>query len=1184
MTFWNSTRCAAPSHIFEVGSDPKASSPLGNFMRSTLRKATCVLPGLVAWIGITVISCLGDDHERTVRGQIDARMMRQPDISARHIAFVYAGDIWVAPKEGGVATRLSSPRGEESFPKFSPDGSLIAFSANYDGNLDIYVVPTEGGLPRRITHHGAPDRLVGWYPDGKYLLFATSMTSYKDRFNQLYRVSVNGGLPEKLPVPYGEFGEIAPDGKTLAYTPVSTDFRTWKRYRGGMNPDIWLFDLEKLTARNLTKSPAAESVPMWYGNKLYFLSDGDENKRANIWLCNLNSGEFKQVTFFKQFDVHFPSIGPMDIVFECAGRLYLLDLRHNTYRPVEISVVTDRATLKPRIENVSGYIHHATISPSGKRALFEARGEVFSAPAENGVVRNLTRSPGVAERFPTWSPDGKWIAFFSDRTGEYELTLIPTTTVPGEKTGPVEQILTSLGPGFRYRPQWSPDSRKILWIDQAMRIWVHDLDTKTNKVIDQQLWMYHGDLNSFRASWSPDSRWIAYAGDLDNRHTCIVLYDYANHRRHQVTSGFYDDSQPVFDPEGKYLFFLTGRSFQPIYSDVDNSWIYANTTRIAAVPLRKDVPSPLAPRNDEEPEKKKTDEGKSTDKQPDKQNPDNTKEPHKPRSDKHDDSTTDPDQPQKDTADSTQKTQDKKTERDRKDDQKPKPVEIDLDDFEGRVVLLPPRAGRYANLCTVPGKIIYRVLPRTGSDGGPSPVEFYDLEKRETRRIVDDADDIELSANRDKLLVRKANAYHVIEPKEGQRLDKRIDTSTFEALIDPVAEWKQIFNDAWRFQRDYFYDPALHGVNWGEIRERYLRLLADAVTRWDVNYILGELIGELNSSHTYRGGGDTENPPTRGVGYLGCDFVFTNGAFQIAKILRGAPWDAEVRSPLLSPGITNVNEGDYLLAVNGEPIDTSEDPWAAFQGLADKPVLITVNSKPTFEGAREVLVHTLASEARLRNLAWINENRLRVEKLSDGKVGYVYVPDTGQNGQNELVRQWRAQISKPGLIIDERFNSGGQIPDRFVELLNRPLRNFWGVRDGRDWTWPPFAHFGPKAMLINGWSGSGGDCLPYYFKQSGLGPLIGLRTWGGLIGMTGVPQLIDGGTVTVPTFGIYSTNGQWIIEGYGVDPDIEVVDDPAAMARGEDPQLERAVKEVLKMLSENPPPQPRKPPYPKRDT
>lgn len=1109
--------------------------------------------------------------------RIDARMMRQPDVSATRIAFVYAGDIWIAPKTGGEAVRLSSPRGEESFPKFSPDGSRIAFSGNYDGNLDIYVVPVTGGLPQRITHHGAPDRMVGWYPDGRHILFATTMTSYKDRFNQLYQVPADGGLPEKLPMPYGEFGAISPDGKTIAYNPISVDFRTWKRYRGGMNPDIWLFDLTTLKARNLTKSEASESIPMWHGSTLYFLSDRDANKRFNLWAYDGPRAKFRQVTFFTDHDVHFPSIGPEDIVFENAGRLYLLDLKTEKYREVEITVTTDRATLRPRLENVSGLTQNATISPGGKRVLFEARGEIFSVPAEHGVVRNISRSSGVAERYPAWSPDGKLIAYFSDRTGEYELTVRNAAhSTEGDEE---ERTLTQLGAGYRYRPQWSPDSKKILWIDQTMRIHVYDFDTQTNRVIDQQLWMYHGALSRFSVSWSADSRWIAYAGDKENRNSAIVLYDYKSGKRHEVTAGFYNDEEPVFDPDGKYLFFRTGRTFSPSYGDLDNTWIYANTRNLAAVPLRKSVPSPLAPRNDEEPEKKKDEEKKPDEKKDD-----------KGKSEKSDQSDTEPKPGEKPSAEpkpeakddnpKDDKPADKKEEK--KDDKKPKPVEIDLVGFEQRVVILPTKPGRYADLCAVSGKLIYRWQPRTGSDATASPLDFYDLEKRETKRIIDDVDGMELAADRTKLLVRKDKIYAIIEPKEGQKLDKKLATGAFEAAVDPVAEWKQIFTDAWRLQRDFFYDPGLHGVDWDAMRERYGKLLADAVTRWDVNYVIGELIAELNSSHTYRSGGDTEKATERGVGYLGCDFVLTNGAYRIAKIVDGAPWDSEVRSPLLQPGITNIQAGDYLLAVNGEPVDTSKDPWAAFQGLAGKPVFLTVNDQPARKGAREVLVQTLTNEARLRNLAWINANRLRVEKLSDGKIGYVYVPDTGQNGQNELVRQWRGQVTKAGLIIDERFNSGGQIPDRFVELLDRPLRNFWGVRDGKDWAWPPVAHFGAKAMLVNGWSGSGGDCFPYYFKQSKLGPLIGQRTWGGLIGITGAPTLVDGGSVTVPTFGIYDAKGEWIIEGYGVDPDIEVVDDPGEMAKGGDPQLERAVFEVLKALRQNPPPEVKKPKYPDR--
>lgn len=1114
---------------------------------------------------------------------IDARMMRQPDVSATHIAFVYAGDIWVAPKAGGEAVRLSSPRGEESFPKFSPDGSLIAFSGNYDGNLDIYVVPTTGGLPRRITHHGAPDRVVGWYPDGKHILFASTMTSYKDRFNQLFKVSAEGGLPEKLPMPYGEFGAIAPDGKSIAYNPISVDFRTWKRYRGGMNPDLWLFDLTSLKARNLTQSDASESLPMWRGKTLYFLSDRDENKRFNIWALDMERNKFRAVTAFKDYDVHFPGIGPNDIVFENGGRLYLLDLKTEKQREVEITVTTDRSTLKPRLENVSGLIQRATVSPGGKRALFEARGEIFSAPAEHGVVRNVTRSSGVAERYPAWSPDGKLIAYFSDRTGEYELTVRNADNTGGEQT------LTKLGPGYRFLPQWSPDSKKILWIDQAMKIWIYDFATQTNRFVDRQLWMYHGELENFRVSWSADSRWIAYAGDKENRNSAIVIYDDKKLKRHEVTSGFYNDELPVFDPDGKYLFFRTGRTFNPSYSDLDTTWIYANSANLAAVPLRKDVPSPTAPRNDEEKKEEKKDEDKKSDEKKDEPKKDGDKKSeetlgltliHSPGESAVVSTNKEPNT----SSASTNKTSTVSTEKkdEKKDEKRPKPVLIDLDGFEQRVVLLPPKAGRYADLAAVSGKLIYRWLPRTGSGSEKSPIEFYDLEKREVKMILDNADDLQLSANRDKLLVRQDKVYAIIEPKESQKLDKKIATGGFEATVDPVAEWKQIFADTWRVERDMFYDPGLHGVDWNAMRARYGKLLEDAVTRWDVSFVIGELIAELNASHTYRSGGDTERSPERGVGYLGCDFTFTNGAYRMSKIITAAPWDSEVRSPLLRPGLTNVHEGDYLLAVNGEPLDPKEDPWAAFQGLADEPVFITVNDKPNLKGAREVLVQTLASEARLRHLAWIDANRRRVEKLSEGKVGYVYVADTSVHGQNELVRQWRGQTTTAGMVIDERFNSGGQIPDRFVELLNRPLRNFWAVRDGKDWSWPPVAHFGPKAMLMNGWSGSGGDCLPFYFKQSGLGPLIGQRTWGGLIGITGAPTLVDGGSITVPTFGIYDAKGEWIIEGYGVDPDIEVVDDPGEMARGGDPQLERAVFEVMKAIRQSPSPEVKKPKYPNR--
>lgn len=1063
------------------------------------------------------------------QAQVSARMLRYPDVSQTHITFVFAGDIWIVPKAGGLASRLSSPRGEESFPRFSPDGKAIAFSGNYDGNTDIYVIPALGGTPERLTHHPMADRMLDWFPDGQSILFASSMASGRQRFRQLYKVSAKGGLPERLPVPYGEFGTISPDEKWLAFTTRSRDFRNWKRYRGGMNPNIWLFDLQNTSAKIVAKSDADDGQPMWHGSTLYFLSDRGDNQRHNIWAYDTASGELRQVTDFTDFDIRFPAIGPSDIVFEAGGRLYLLDLTTEKYREVKVDVVIDRAASRPHLTKVERFISNAWISPSGKRAVFEARGDLFSVPAEHGPIVNLTGTAGVAERYPAWSPDGKSIAYWSDRSGEYELTVRDAGGTGGE------QKLTSLGTGFRYRLSWSPDSRKLAFVDQAMRIRIFDRDSGKLTEVDRGLYMFHGDLNAFRVSWSADSRWLAYSRSLNMASTAIFLFDLQNGERHQVTSGYYADVSPAFDPEGKYLYYLTNRSLRPIYSDLDNSWIYTNTTQIAAVPLRKDVPSPLAPRNDEEKA-----EPTKTEKRPEK----------------------------KEETAATAET--------------PR-VAIDLEGFEHRAVLLPPEAGNYNGLTAAAGKVIYRKLPRTGSGDKHSPVMYYDVSERKEETLLDDSDGFQLSADGKKILTVKNGKFGIVDVKPKQKVEKPLRTAELEMTVNPQAEWRQLFADTWRFERDYFYDKNMHGVDWQAMRRQYGALIEECETRWDVHYVLGELIAELNASHTYRGGGDTETPERRSVGLLGVDWKLENGAYRIARIIDGAPWDAEVRSPLAAPGV-GVKAGDYILAVNGRKLDPSKDPWAAFQGLGGKTVSLTVNSRPTLDGARVVIVETLTSETRLRHLAWIEANRRKVEEATGGRAGYIYVRSTGLDGQTELVRQFMAQFTKDALIIDERFNSGGQIPDRFIELLNRPPLSYWAVRDGKDWQWPPVAHFGPKVMLINGWSGSGGDAFPYYFKKAGLGPLIGTRTWGGLIGISGAPGLIDGGSVTVPTFRMYSTGGEWFEEGYGVAPDIEVIDDPGAMAQGRDPQLERAIDEINRLLQTRPYVAPRRPAYEDRTT
>ena len=1075
-----------------------------------------------------------------IQAQVNARMMQNPDVSKTHIVFSYGGDLWIVPKDGGTALKLSSPEGQELYAKFSPDGSEIAFNGIYRGNFDVYVMPSLGGIPKRVTHHGLNDRLIDWYPDGKNLLFVSSMNSGKQRFNQFYKVAQTGGLPEKLPVPYGEMASLSPDGKKIVYTPISQAFRTWKRYRGGWHADIWLFDLEKKTAENISRSATNDEFPMWSGNKIYYLSDRGPEMRANIWSYNLDTKENRQITKFADFDIHFPSLGPADIVFEKGGELYLLSLADEKYRRVQVKMVTDEITLMPKVAKVSSLVQGGWLSPDGKRAVIEARGDIFSVPAVDGPVYNLTRSSGVAERYPAWSPDGKSVAYWSDRSGEYELT-IRDMEKPGQ-----EKKLTSYGPGYRYRLFWSPNSKMIAFIDKAMEIFIYDLDKNTTVKVDKAYYFYQGSLQSFQVSWSSDSRWLAYSRDLQTRQAAIFLYDVKESRAHQVTSGYYGDANPTFDPDGKYLYFETNRTFNPIYGDVDNTFIYANSTSIAAVPLTEDVTSPLAPKNDVPAVKK--------------------------------------DEPKKD--DQAAKKDEKKTEKEpakeeAKDKEKPKEVKITLENFEKRLVVLPPAPGNYGDMAAVSGKLIYHKLPNTGAANKNKAVVYYDLENREEKTIIDDSDVFMVSADGKKILIGKVGNFAVVDIAPGQKMEKLMPTAQLEMTVDPRAEWTQIFNEVWRLERDFFYDPNMHGVDWKGLGERYGKLIENCVTRWDVNFVIGELIAELSASHTYRGGGDTDEAPTRNVGYLGIDWEIADGAYRIAKIIAGAPWDSEVCSPLQMSGL-KVKEGDYILAANGIPLNIREDPWSAFEGLANKTVELTINSKPTPDGAQKVIVKTLADETRLRNLAWIESNRKRVEEATKGKIGYIYVPSTGIDGQNELVRQFAAQYEKVGLIIDERFNDGGQIPDRFIELLDRKPLAFWAVRDGLNWQWPPFANFGPKVMLINGWSGSGGDAFPDYFRKAKLGPLVGTRTWGGLIGISGSPGLIDGGTVTVPTFRMFDPDGKWFKEGHGVDPDIEVIDDPAQLAKGVDPQLERAIQEVMKALEKNPPVKPKQPPYEKR--
>lgn len=1061
-----------------------------------------------------------------IQAQLDAGLFRYPDVSETQITFCYANDLWVAPKSGGMAIRLSSPAGVESFPKFSPDGRSIAFTGNYDGNPDVYVIPADGGVPLRLTQHSYLDRVVDWTTDGKSVLFASGRESEKARFNQLFTIPANAGTATKLPLAYGEFASYSPDGKQVALTFRSEVFRTWKRYRGGDVADIYIFNLQDLTSYNISSDIAAgEEFPMWWGDAVYFITDNGPEKRMNLWRYDIATKSRAQLTHFTDYDVHFPSLGKGEIIFEAGGKLYLYRIADGSQAEIRVDVVSDKAALKPRMENVANMIQHINIGRDGKRILVEARGDIFSVPAENGYVKNLTHNSATAERYPAWSPDGKTIAYWSDASGEYALYLADATASAAPKK------ITGDGKGYRYNLFWSPDSKMIAFIDQAMRIQAVDVNSGAISQIDQGLRWAHYNLEDFSVSWSPDSRYITYSRDLDNGHLAAFVYDVEAKKTRQITSGFYSAYQPIFDPEGKYIYLLTSQSFNPVYSDLDNTFAYANSTQVAAISLQGTTPSLLAAKNDmtevKKEEEKKAEAAKEEDKK---------------------------------------KKDDNKLKQGAAEEEDTLKTVIEWDGLEHRLVVLPVSPGNYGTLSAVAGKIVFMHYPNAGSPAdAKGSLQYYDIEKREVKSILDAADDYMLSADGSKILVAAQGQFAIITPEEGQKFEKPLRIAEMEMLVDPVQEWHQLFMDTWRIERDYFYDANMHGVNWEQVKQRYLIMLEGATTREEVNFVLGEMIAELNASHAYRSGGDLEETLTGNVGYLGVNWKADGQHYRIDNIIRAAPWDAEVRSPLDMPGIA-VKDGDYILAVNGVPLTTDREPYAFFAGLASKTVELTYNTTPSMIDAKTVIVTLLDDEGRLRNLNWMDANRRRVEEATKGQVGYIYVPSTGVDGQNELIRQFTAQIDKKALIIDERFNNGGQIPDRFIEMLDRDPLVYWAIRDGKSWQWPPTAHFGPKVMLINGWSGSGGDAFPDYFRRKGLGPLIGQRTWGGLIGISGVPTLIDGGDITAPTFRMYYPDGTWFKEGHGVDPDILVEEDLTSLAKGKDVQLERAIEEALKLI------------------
>ena len=1072
-----------------------------------------------------------------------AGMLRNPDVSATHIVFRYANDLWLVPRDGGVAVPLASPPGAESFPRFSPDGTVIAFLGNYDGNRDIYTIPVSGGTPFRVTHHPSAEIVSGWTPDGRIIFSAWGMGSNPNAM-ELRSVSPLGGLSEPFPVPYGMNASVSDDGRWLAYTPEGNDFATWKRYRGGLASDVWLFDLVDHGSKRVTDWEGTDSFPMWQGSRVFYVSDAGPEHRLNVWVYDTATGGRRQVTSYADYDVKWPGAGPGDrgqgeIVFQHGPELCLLDLGTEQVRVVPVTIPGDRPRLRRQLEDASGTIAWQNISPTGKRVVVEARGDVWTLPAKKGVPSDLTRTSGAAERTPSWSPDGHWVAYMSDASGEYQLWITESAGL-----GETKQV-TELPPGFYYYPMWSPDSKSLTFWDQTGGLFLVDVDSGRTDLVDKL-----AGIDPVPVSWSADSRWIAYwrpEASLRGR-PAIWLYDTSNRELHKVTSGAFADSWPTFDRDGKYLYFSSTREYSaPFYADEGTTWIYTQTERLLAVPLTTETPAPVPPEIDKE---VWGDEEKA--------------------------------EGEEDAEEGGEEEKDEEKE------EKPEPVKIDLEGFEARAVALPVEKGAFSNLCVNDeGKLVYMRHP-TWSWGGDakSSIRLFDADDDEEheKTVIGEANDLAMSSDGTKLLVvaPEEAGMAIVEARPDQSMEDMISTAGMTVDVDPREEWAQILRDAWRAERDFFYDPGMHGVDWDAVREKYEAMLPDCASRQDVGYLIGEMIGELNVGHAYYWDSG-EFAPTVSIGMLGCDFALEDGAYRISHIVEADPWDTDGRGPLSQPG-TDVKVGDYLLAVNGVPLDPAKDPWAAFQGLAGRMVTLTVSEKAKLgDDARTVVVELLEGERDLRYRAWVSANRAYVAERSGGRVGYIHVPDTGDQGQNELVRQFLSQMQKDALIVDERWNGGGQIPTRFIELLNRPVTNYWIARDSDEvMPWPPDSHQGPKCMLINGAAGSGGDHFPYLFRLMKLGKLIGTRTWGGLVAMGGGPPLIDGATVTAPVFAFVDLDGTWGIEGHGVDPDIEVVDDPALMLDGKDPQLDAAIDLMLNEIAARPYSPPTKPAYPDR--
>jgi tricorn protease len=1082
------------------------------------------------------------------------KLLRFPDVHGERVAFCYAGDIWTAPAGGGTATRVTAHPGQELFPRFSPDGKSIAFTGQYDGDEQVYVVPAVGGFPKQLTFYpaagplpprwGYDNQVYGWTADGKRVLYRSLRDAFDLTDSKLYTVAVDGeaqgGLPEQLPLPYVGAADLSPDGAQIVYSPLVRDFRTWKRYAGGWAQDLWIFDFASHDARRITDDPRADRDPMWIGGAIYFTSD--RSGTNNLYRYDVASAKTAQVTQESTWDLRWPATDHRGrIVFELDGELELLDVASGERKRLAIDVPHDGLWERPAVVDCAGHVEDYSLSPKGERALFSARGEIFSAPVEHGTTYDLTETPGAHERAARWSPDGKKILYVSDQSGEDELYLAdaPGTGAPG--AAPVQ--LTHMGPGYRQNPLWSPDGKRIAFSDQNQKLYVYELESYTFREVADDPMPF-----GLEYVWSPDGRWIAYSLTDRNEFRSIWLWSVDGGDPRRLTDELWNEFSPAWDPEGEYLYFLADRDFAPQLDSIEWNFTLNRKTSVFAIALREDVPHPAPPRNDAV--------------TPDE--PDETGEAEAAKGDG---------------------AQAKDEEAPAEKDAAKEPLRIDLDGIERRVARLPIDADNLGGLSAVEGHVVFMSSPASyyGRDGERTTrLQIYSLEKRETKTLFEDANGYDLSADGKKLVV-SSGGFHVLDAKPGAESDKKtVSTAGLRALRDPRAEWQQIFWEVWRRYRDFFYVDNMHGYDWKALGGRYAAWLPHVAHRSDLNYLIGEMIAELNVGHAYIAGGEYEIPPRPRAALLGARLELdpAAGRYRVARILPGQNEEPRYRSPLTEVGV-GVEVGDYVLAIDGRPLEAADNPEAVLREKGGRPLQLLVNRTPDASveaGARTVTVDPIANEDALLYLEWVLGCRERVDELSGGRVGYLHIPDMGSEGIYEFIKWYYGQLDKEGLVVDARSNGGGNVSPMIMERLLRKIAGYDFERN-RDFAeaQPGKAFGGRLVALCDEDTASDGDQFSWYFKNAGLGELVGKRTWGGVVGIYGRAPLMDGGSAFVPEAGTCDVSGQWAVEGYGVDPTIAVENDAKSLLAGHDPQLERAVAEVLADIRERPVVVPKKP-------